>query len=84
MFAKASAQEKREVRVGSGREALPLPMTFAQAKRYGDRNMPADLKQVGFETDIFVSDLEINGGTFFRINYGKTIATSSRTPTCAC
>lgn len=66
--------EKREVRVGSGRQALPDPMSFKQAKRYGDRVMPAELKRAGFETGIFVSDPEINDGTFFRISYGKTIA----------
>ena len=63
--------EKRVVRVGSGRETLGKPMTRAQAKRYGDRNMPGDLKRAGFETVVFSSDPEINGGIFFRVNYGK-------------
>lgn len=63
--------EKREVRIGAGRGALPQFMTQAQARRYGDRHMPADLKRAGFKTDVFVSDPEINGGSFFRINYGK-------------
>lgn len=73
--------EKREVRIGSGREALPAPMTLAQARRYGKRNMPNDLKRVGFKTEVFVSDPEINGGTFFRVNYGMIVAaaTSHRT-----
>lgn len=64
-----TSTEKREVRIGIGK--LDQPMTVAQAKRYGDSNMPTDLKRVGFKTDIFVSDPEINGGVFFRINYGK-------------
>lgn len=66
--------EKREVRVGTGRQALPVPMSFKQAKRYGDQSMSDDLKRGGFETRIFVSDPDINGGTFFRISYGKTVA----------
>lgn len=61
--------EKRTVKFGLS--TLPNPMTEAQAKRYGDRNMPSDLKRAGFETVIFSSDAEINGGTFFRITYGK-------------
>ena len=70
-MAHLASAEKREVRVGSGRGTLPLTMTLAQARRYGDRHMPASLKRVGFQTDVFVSDLEINGGSFFRICYGK-------------
>jgi len=46
-------------------------MTIAQAKRYGDKNMPQDLRRAGFGTTIFVSDPEINGAVFFRVNYGK-------------
>jgi len=66
-----AASEKRPVRTGSGRETLDKPMTRAQARRWGDRHMPADLKAAGFETIIFASDPIINGGTFFRVNYGK-------------
>lgn len=76
--------DKREVRVGSGREAPPTLMTLAQARRYGDLKMPADLKRAGFKTEVFVSDPEINDGVFFRINYGKTVAATSRkAPLCA-
>lgn len=64
-------KEKREVRMGLCR--LVKPMTFRQAKRFGEQCMPADLKQAGFKTTVFVSDPEINGGLFFRINYGKTV-----------
>lgn len=63
--------EKREVRIGAGRGALSQFMTQAQAQRYGDSHMPADLKRAGFKTDVFVSDPGINGGTFFRISYCK-------------
>ncbi|OGT87643.1 MAG: hypothetical protein A2286_13390 [Gammaproteobacteria bacterium RIFOXYA12_FULL_61_12] len=61
--------EKRKVRVGLS--SLDSPMTIAQAKRYGDKNMPQDLRRAGFGTTIFVSDPEINGAVFFRVNYGK-------------
>lgn len=64
-------QSARPVRVGLS--TLPNPMTYAQAKRYGEKNMPADLKKAGFTVDVFVSDQEINGATFYRVNYGKTI-----------
>lgn len=64
-----NSTEKRETRMGLSR--LDLPMTKVQAKRYGNRNMPSDLKAAGFETVVFTSDPEINGGLFFRINYGK-------------
>ena len=70
-MAHLASTDKREVRVGSGRGTLPLTMTLAPARRHGDRHMPDDLKRVGFHTDVFVSDLEINGGSFFRISYGK-------------
>lgn len=63
--------EKREVRIGIGK--LDTPMTIAQARRYGDANMPRDLKAAGFETAIGVSDPEIHGGIWFRINYIKSV-----------
>ncbi|MCK9530445.1 MAG: hypothetical protein M0R77_07780 [Gammaproteobacteria bacterium] len=61
--------EKRIVKVGLGQ--LEKKMTKEQAKRYGNKNIPLDVKKAGFETVIFVSDAEINGNTFYRINYGK-------------
>ncbi len=65
------ATEKREVRVGIGK--LDQPMTSTQAMRYGDRNMPRDLKAAGFQTLVFASDPELHGGLWFRISYGKAI-----------
>ena len=56
------------VKVGIG--TLPRPMTREQAHRYGERNMPADLRRAGFQTVVFRSDAEIHGGDWFRINYG--------------
>lgn len=63
------AVEKREVRVGLGR--LDRPMTKTQALRWGNRNMPKDLRMAGFETMVFQSSLDIEGSLFFRVNYGK-------------
>lgn len=68
------AEQKLEVRVGTGRACLSMPMTKEQAKRHGDRNMPRDLKAAGFETVIFTADPEINGWLGYRINYGKRCA----------
>lgn len=61
--------EMREVRIGSGK--LSDLMTESQARRYGDSNMPKDLKAAGFKTFVFASDQEINYGIWFRISYGK-------------
>jgi len=63
--------EKREVRIGIGK--LDQPMTQAQAMRYGRRNIPRDLKAAGFRAEVFTSDSAINGATFFRINFGKSV-----------
>ncbi len=68
---KPSPAEKRQVRIGI--DKLDQPMTKAQAKRYGDRNMPRDLKAAGFQTYVGASDLELHGGLWFRIDYGKII-----------
>ena len=62
---------KREVRVGVGRECLDRPMTKDQAFRWGEKNMPRDLKRAGFKTVIFTADPEINGWFGYRVNYGK-------------
>lgn len=62
--------EKREVRVGIGK--LEGLMTESQARRYGDENMPKDLKAAGFKTFVGVSDQDLHGGLWFRVDYGKT------------
>ena len=46
-------------------------MSREQAQRFGDRNMPRDLKRAGFKTYIFESDIVIHGAHYFRVNYGK-------------
>lgn len=48
-------------------------LTKEQAKRYGDRKMPKDLKSAGFRTHIFTSDPDIHGFSYYRITYGKEV-----------
>jgi hypothetical protein len=62
--------ERRPVRAGSQGE-LPQPMTRAQAQRWGERNMPRDLRAAGFVCSVFASDAQIHGGLWFRVNYSK-------------
>lgn len=62
------------VKVGVN-ETLPRQMTREQAMRYGQRHMPRDLKRAGFDTVVCLSDPEIHGGTWLRINYGKHVPT---------
>lgn len=62
-------EEMRVVKMGIG--TLDKPMTQKQALNYGIKNMPMDLKRAGFACSVFVSDSNIHGGTWFRINYSK-------------
>lgn len=64
--------QKREVRFGSG--ALDKPMSLKEAKNWGDRHMPQDLKAAGFKTVIFESDPDLHGGLWYRVNFGKSIS----------
>lgn len=59
-----------EVRVGCY-DTLPMRMTKKQALRWGEKNMPGDLRRAGFETVIFTADPDINGWSGYRVNYGK-------------
>ena len=61
--------EKLLVKVGL--HTLDRHMTREQAQRYGERHMPADLRRAGFNTVVARSDIELHGGEWFRINYGK-------------
>lgn len=64
------ARKKRPVYpVKVGLTTLDAKMTREQAMSYGKRYMPADLKRAGFETIVCLSDPEIHGGTWLRINY---------------
>ena len=69
----SSSPEKRPVRVGLC--GLPRPMTRAEARRYGERHLPSDLKAAGFGVSVFVSDPAIHGQRFFRVLYGKCVKT---------
>lgn len=69
---KSAAATQREVRFGHGK--LDVPMTIDQAKKWGERHMPQDLKKAGFTTVIFESDPELHGGLWYRINFGKNIS----------
>lgn len=60
---------KRTVKIGL--TTLPRPMTYAQALKFGNRHMPEHLKRTNFKTVIFVSDKDINGSLFYRINFAK-------------
>lgn len=60
-------QEKRPIKVGIGQ--LDKPMTREQALRWGERNMPVDLKRAGFVCSVFVTDEEVHGGRWYRVNY---------------
>jgi hypothetical protein len=67
-MANSIQEEKRPVRAGSSGE-LPTPMTRRQALRWGEQNMPKDLKRAGWTCSVFASDAEIHGGLWFRVNY---------------
>ncbi len=60
---------KYEVRLGC--QTLPRRMTREQAQRYGERNIPPDLKRAGFQTVVYQAIPDINGWSGLRINYGK-------------
>jgi len=45
-------------------------LTRQQAARYGDRNMPKDLRRAGFKTHVFESDPVMHGAHYYRITYG--------------
>ena len=64
----SNAQEKLLVKIGIGQ--LDRPMTRSAAQRYGQQNMPRDLKAAGFECVVARSDPELHGGNWYRINYG--------------
>jgi len=52
-------------------QSVLRPMTREQAQRYGEKNMPADLKRAGFQCLVFRATMDINGWDGYRINYGK-------------
>jgi hypothetical protein len=54
-----------------GASTLDSPMTAAQARRWGERNMDPGLRAAGFKVHVSRTDPQIHGGTWLRINYGK-------------
>ena len=66
--------ERLEVRVGIG--SLPNPMTEKQARAWGEKNMPGDLRRAGFQVYVSRSDKELHGGNWWRVAFGKTVKTS--------
>lgn len=61
--------EKMIVKVGSGQ--LDRLMNISQAKRWGEKNMPADLRRAGFKVDVLTSNPELHGGLWLRVSYAK-------------
>ena len=59
--------------VKAGLSTLDKPMTAKQARRWGEANMPRDLRRAGFEVCLFRSDPEIHGGDWFRVSYGAKV-----------
>lgn len=71
---KMISAERRPVVIGEHRPSAFNPvMTEAQALRFADKMMPNDLRRAGFKASIFASTMEVHGGLWFRVNYGKTI-----------
>lgn len=68
---KTTTDPKLTTKLGSG--TLSRKLTKAQAQRYGDRNMPRDLKAAGFETVVATTSLDLHGWHGYRINYGKHV-----------
>ena len=70
------AQEKRPTIVGEHRPTTDSPiLTLAGARRLAEKMMPRDLRAAGFKAGVFISDPEINGGAWYRICFGKQVAT---------
>jgi hypothetical protein len=64
-------ETKHEVRVGIDR--LPERLTMTQARRWGEQNMPGDLRRAGFKVCIHQATYEINGWDGYRVSYGKPV-----------
>lgn len=58
---------------GTGRELIypGACLSREQARRYGEKNMPRDLRRAGFKAHVFESDAQIHGAHYFRVTYGK-------------
>ena len=54
-----------------GLHVFDKPMTYKQAVRWGERNIPPELKRVGFFVSVYRATSDINGWDGYRINFGK-------------
>lgn len=61
------AAPKFTIRVGL--TELPKRMTATQARRYGERHLPRDLRRVGFAVVLTPTTTDTHGWTGLRINY---------------
>ncbi len=64
-------EEQLQVKVGV--DTLARRMTRKQAARWGEKNMPRDLRKAGFSVGVFRTDPEIHGGDWLRVSYGKSV-----------
>lgn len=67
----AKTADRFQVKVGSGNESLNEQMTVTQARRYGDRNMPADLRRAGFKAVVCKAEAVIHRRVWLRVSYAK-------------
>ena len=66
------AVEQNEIRdVLDTDNSVLFRKSYSAAIKHGNKTMSADLKQAGFKTAIFISDSQINGSKYYRINYSK-------------
>ncbi len=54
-------------------DGRPIKMTKAQAERYGRKHMDQGLAKVGFTAEVSLTNHEMHGGEWFRINVVKTL-----------
>lgn len=64
--------EKLPVKVGLS--TLPVEMSAQGALRWARYHIPHDLKRAGFEAFVSVTDPEMHGGRWLRVNYGKRVS----------
>jgi len=73
----ANMENNKKYLVKHGISTLDAQMTINQAERYARKAMPSDLKRAGFSASVSLTDREIHGGEWLRINYTKSFNTNS-------
>jgi hypothetical protein len=53
-----------------GLTVFDKPMTYRQAVRWGEKNIPPELKRVRFGVSVYRATVAINGWDGYRINFG--------------